>query len=311
MRVVIVGGAGFIGTALAEALLGRGVDVCVLDSERRLARNQTQLARMETQAFDFSMDRSAAVHLRGGDTLVHLGSTTTPALSMRDMAHDAQSNIGPSVRLFEAAAAVGISRVIFASSGGTVYGIPECLPIEESHPTRPLSAYGVSKLSIENYLRLYPGLNGISLRIANPYGPYQLKGSAVGVIARYVDAVRQGQPVEVWGDGSVVRDYIAIQDLVEAICVAIAVPQLESGAYNIGSGKPTSVNEIIRAIFEVAAREVSVRHTPARTFDVPTVVLSNRRFSEKTLWMPRTSLRQGISELWDAASGSEAAGLRG
>lgn len=304
MNVVIVGGAGFIGCSLVKRLRSHGFKLCVLDSARRLERAAGLLGDVEQHGFDFSVDIGADRFMAGAQALVHLGCSTTPAQSMKSMVHDADSNIGPSLKLFDAATAMGVKRVVFASSGGTVYGVPERLPIDESHPTHPLSAYGVSKLSIENYLRLYPALNGISLRIANPYGPYQLNGSAVGVIARYVDAVSRGQSIEVWGDGGVVRDYIAIQDLVEAVYVAITTRELDSGAYNIGSGKPTSVNEIIRAIFEVASREVPVRYSPARAFDVPTVVLSNRLFSEKTQWKPKISLCQGIYALWKAANGS-------
>ncbi|KAF1715930.1 NAD-dependent epimerase [Pseudoxanthomonas yeongjuensis] len=303
MNVVIVGGAGFIGCSLVKQLRSHGLKLRVLDSARRLERAGDLLGDVEQHVFDFSVDTGADRFMEGAQALVHLGCSTTPAKSMGNMVHDANSNIGPSLKLFDAAMTSGIKRVVFASSGGTVYGVPERLPIEESHPTHPLSAYGVSKLSIENYLRLYPALNGISLRIANPYGPYQLNGSAVGVIARYVDAVSRGQPIEVWGDGSVIRDYIAIQDLVEAMYVAITTSELGGGAYNLGSGHPTSVNEIIQGIFEVAAREVPVRYSPARTFDVPTVVLSNRLFSEKTLWKPKITLRQGISALWEAANG--------
>lgn len=305
MNVVIVGGAGFIGCSLVKQLCSRGLKLRVLDSARRLERTGDLLGNVEQHAFDFSVDTGADRFMEGAQALVHLGCSTTPAKSMGNMVHDADSNIGPSLKLFDAAMVSGIKRVVFASSGGTVYGVPERLPIEESHPTHPLSAYGVSKLSIENYLRLYPVLNGISLRIANPYGPYQLKGSAVGVIARYVDAVSREQPIEVWGDGNVIRDYIAIQDLVEAMSVAITTPELDSGAYNIGTGNPTSVNEIIQGIFEVAAREVPVRYSPSRTFDVPTVVLSNRLFSERTLWKPKISLHQGISALWEAANSPE------
>jgi len=301
MRVVIVGGAGFIGRALAGTLAARGVQTQVWDTAGRLATARHALAGSTTRAFDFTGDRVPDGALDGLDALVHLGCTTNPAHSMGTMAYDAASNIAPSLRLFDAAAAAGVPRVIFASSGGTVYGAPSRLPVVETDTTEPLSAYGVSKLAIERYLALYP-LCGVSLRIANPYGAYQLSGTTVGVIARYVAAVRAGRPLEVWGDGSVVRDYIAIDDVVAAFEQALVTPVLAPGPYNIATGIGCSINDIIAAVSNVSGRAPEVRYLAGRAYDVPAIVLDCARFRHATGWAPRTSLQDGIAALWRVAA---------
>ena len=303
MRVAIVGGAGFIGCSLVQYLHQHGISVRVLDSARRLERVGGRLNDAETCSFDFSRDGDAGPLLENVDALVHLACSTNPARSMGNMALDAESNIAPSLRLFDAAVAAGISRVVFSSSGGTVYGIPQRLPLDESHPTRPLSAYGVSKLAIENYLSLYPSLDGISLRIANPYGTYQLQGAVVGVIARYVNSISRGESIEVWGDGTVVRDYIAIEDVVEAFYLALTLPGFPRGVYNVGSGVAASINDIIEAVFDVSGRMVPVRYASSRSYDVPSVVLDNSSFSRAASWAPAIPLRKGIENLWRSAAG--------
>ena len=298
MRVLIVGAAGFIGNAVADALVNTGVEVRLADTKRRLDRRAAASLGREVHQFDFSSQVASDDLLDGVDALIHLGCTTNPARSMADMAFDANSNIGPSIRLFESAAQAGIDRVIFASSGGTVYGAPGHACVTENSPTAPISAYGVSKLAIERYLAICPGICGVSLRIANPYGSGQLRGSAVGVIAKYLLAVSRGQPLEVWGTGSVIRDYIAIGDVARAFVAAILERDIVPGPYNIGSGDGLSVNEIIARIFAVSGRRVSVEYQQARGYDVPAIILDSTLFRRQTGWCPRTALNQGISELW-------------
>jgi UDP-glucose 4-epimerase len=299
MRIVIVGGAGFIGSALAQSLHARGLQPLVLDTAPRLAKARASLGSIATAAFDFSASPPDARRLfAGADALVHLGCTTNPAHSMQGIAWDAESNIAPSVRLFDAAAEAGIRRVVFASSGGTVYGMPQRMPVSEADPARPLSAYGVSKLAIENYLALYTQLLGISLRVANPYGSFQLSGTQVGVIARCVAAVHKNEAIEVWGDGCVVRDYIAIEDVIEAFRLAIETPAMAPGAYNIGTGIGSSVNDIIDTVFAIAGRDVPVSYLQGRPYDVPAIVLDSSRFQACTPWTASVALRAGIANLW-------------
>lgn len=298
MRVLIVGAAGFIGCATVRALETAGISVRLADTQARLLRCDDLLGSRDVAVFDFSTQRVPSELFDGVDAMIHLGCTTNPAHSMEAMAFDAGSNIGPSIHLFEAASRAGVRRVVFSSSGGTVYGAPAELPVRESTTTDPLSAYGVSKLAIEKYLAICPGLDGISLRVANPYGDFQLRGTAVGVIARYLLAVHRGESLEVWGDGSVVRDYIAIDDVAGAFAAAVSECEVAPGAYNVGSGTGASITDIIDIIFRASGQAVPVNYLPARVYDVPAIVLDSSRFSDQTGWEARTGLADGIAALW-------------
>lgn len=301
MRVVIVGGAGFIGTTLARHLASHGHAVRVLDTAERLAAAGPALEGAECANFDFTDGAGARAHLEDQDAMVHLACTSHPASSMATIARDAEANIAPSLRLFDAASEAGVSRVVFASSGGTVYGVPPSLPVSESVRPSPISAYGVSKLAIEHYLSLYPTLSGVSLRVANPYGTYQLQGTAIGVMARYVSLALGGASLDVWGDGSVVRDYVAIGDVVEAFRLAVVQPVLAPGAYNVGTGVGTSVNEIIDAIGAATGRELNIHYLDARPYDVPAIYLDCAKFHAAAGWRPSISLEQGVEDLVNVA----------
>jgi UDP-glucose 4-epimerase len=300
----MVGGAGFIGTALAAGLRCRGTDVVVLDSQRRVDRVRDLLAGVECCPFEFADGDDARPFLRPGDALVHLACATNPATSMRSFVHDAESNILPSIRLFDAAAAAGVQRVVFGSSGGTVYGSPRRLPVQEDEMSPPLSAYGASKVAIEHYLSLYRQFLPVSLRIGNPYGEYQLRGTAIGVIARYMRAALDGDAVEVWGDGSVVRDYIDIDDVVSAFESALVTEDLVAGAYNVGSGVGTSVTQIIAILSSLSAQPLRVRRLEARAYDVPSITLDPARFMRATGWVAKMGLAEGIGKMWRSALGA-------
>lgn len=309
MRIVIVGGAGFIGTSLARSLQRADFHPVVLDTERRLARSAEALADIDVATFDFVHDRNAVDLIGDASALVHLACTSNPSRSMQDIAGDAESNIAPSVRLFDAAAAAGVERVIFASSGGAVYGNPEKLPVSETEPPRPMSAYGVSKHAIEHYLALYPGLRGVSMRIANPYGSYQLVGVTVGVVARYAMAAAAGQELEVWGDGSVVRDFIAIEDVMSAFQHALTNESIPAGSYNIGSGTGHSINDVIAAIGRSVNRRLEVKYLRARGYDVPEIVLNTNKFSKHTNWHAQVAFENGIEALCAKAIQKVATGV--
>ncbi len=303
--VVITGGAGFIGTALAKALAVEGYTPLVLDTASRLAAVGSSLEGVETGILDFPEIEDIGTRLRGATALYHLACTTNPSLSMESMVCDAKANIAPSLALFEAAAVAGVKRIVFASSGGTIYGVPRILPVGEDGDKAPLCAYGVSKLAVENYLSLYgqsTAVETISLRPGNPYGPYQLCGVTIGVIARYLSLIAAGEPLEVWGNGGVVRDYIWIEDLAQAFVLALR-DDLPTGAYNIGSGIGMSINDIIALIFRVTGRKVPVRNLPARSFDVPGIVLDSARFRELTGWKPQTPIEEGIALMWRNCKG--------
>lgn len=297
MKVILVGGAGFIGLAAIEAL-SREAQIHVVDTARRLKR-----ARLEASAITITATEDICGGLEsviaGADVLIHLAWSSLPAASMKNVIDDAQNNIVGSLSTFTAAANAGIKKIIFASSGGTVYGNTCILPIEETQATNPVSAYGVSKLAVERYLQLiafHHGVSGVSLRIGNPYGPYQLAGTPIGLVANFIRQLRAGAPLRIYGDGEVVRDYIWIDDLASAIALAAEV-NMESGEYNLGSGEGHSINEVADLVERACGIRTHREHVPQRSFDASKVVLSSVKFTAATNWRPTIPLREGISRM--------------
>ena len=299
---VVLGGAGFLGSHLTESLLADGRRVRVFDRENVDLRNLDRLSgSWEFLGGDFGSESDQRRAVEGAGTLFHLVSTTIPASSNQDPAFDVETNLLSTVRLLELARRAGVERIVFVSSGGTVYGRPERIPIPEDHPTNPLVSYGVVKLAVEKYLGLYHHLYGLSyrvVRLSNPYGPRQRPGGAQGAASVFLGRVHAGDPIEIWGDGSVVRDYVYVADAVEGILAAANHPG-NTGTFNIGSGEGTSLNDLVAIIREVTGGKVEVRHTPGRTFDVPANVLDIGRAREELGWAPRTPLREGLLRTWE------------
>jgi len=278
--------------------------VCVLDTIERLDVFKQSFSDTETVEFQFPIVSQISSQFDGADAIVHLACTTHPATSMESMVFDAESNIISSLKLFDSAVEAGVSRIVFASSGGTVYGSAKHLPAVEHDPTTPICAYGVSKLTIENYLSLYSQSKGVSLRIGNPYGPYQLRGTAVGVIANFLNAAYAGKDVNVWGDGSVIRDYLYVSDVAEAFVQAITSENIAPGSYNVGSGIGHSIVDLVDTIATVTGRELTVDYRANRSFDVPKIVLDNRKLHDATGWKVSTTLEAGITLMWQQLLGN-------
>jgi UDP-glucose 4-epimerase len=195
----------------------------------------------------------------------------------------------------------GVKRVVFSSSGGTVYGVPRAVPITEEHPTNPLCSYGITKLAVEKYIALYHHLNGLDYRIirfSNPYGPRQSIDSAQGAVAVFLGHALHNSPITVWGDGSVRRDYIHIDDAA-AVCATAATRDIPPGIYNVGSGKSISVNELLDTIKSVVGRLPEIKRTPGRKIDVPENVLDTSKIHSALKWSPSVSLRDGIERTWN------------
>jgi UDP-glucose 4-epimerase len=195
---------------------------------------------------------------------------------------------------------LGLSRILFLSSGGTVYGIPETIPIPETHPLRPINSYGIVKATIEHYLDLYRRTRGISpvvIRASNPFGPRQAHSGVQGVISTFLRRVYSGEPVEIWGDGTVVRDYLDVRDLAE-ICV-LAGTSSEEGPYNAGSGYGLSINEIVQAIRKVTGSDFKTIYKPGRAIDVPFSVLDCSRAKKDFGWKCETQFDSALRMTWE------------
>jgi UDP-glucose 4-epimerase len=194
-----------------------------------------------------------------------------------------------------------VKKIVFISSGGTVYGNPCYLPIDEKHPTEPLVSYGITKLAIEKYLLMYQAMHGIKaniLRVANPFGDRQRIETAQGAVAAFLSRALQDLPIEIWGDGSVARDYLYVGDVAEAFALAVAYDGPKS-VFNISSGKATSLNDLITLIERITRLPVARIFKPGRAFDVPLSVLDNTLAGDELMWRPRVDLEEGIRRTVD------------
>ena len=294
---LVLGGAGFIGSHLAEALLQAGHRVRIFDRPH-LDRLPAFLQRGEFEVFtgDFLNPRTLSPALEGSEIVFHLVSTTLPKTSNDNPMYDVESNVMGTLRLLELCRQQGVRKVVFASSGGTVYGVPRSVPIDESHPTDPICSYGIHKLAIEKYLQLNHRVHGLDycvVRPANLYGPRQRLDIAQGAVAVFLDRALRGKPIQVWGDGSVVRDYLYVGDAAEALLKAAAF-EGEPRLFNIGSGAGTSLTQLIKEIEALLGRAVPVEYTAARSLDVPANVLDASLARRHLGWAPRTSLAEGL-----------------
>lgn len=301
MRVVITGGAGFIGASTIDAFINSGDDVTVIDTKRRIDRVQNMMSRTQSISLDDITTNNIGDFLSGAELLIHLAWSSEPADSMTGMVEDARTNIVGSLDLFRKAAEAGVQKIIFASSGGTVYGNTDHLPIGESEPLNPISAYGVSKVAVERYLQLiayHHELTGVSLRIGNPYGPYQLAGLSIGLIANFIQRVRNKQALRIYGTGEIVRDYIWVDDVASAFAAAAKSP-LASGEYNIGSGEGYSINSVAKMVESEYHCENNREYLTHRSFDAEKVILDTSKFRRFTEWRPSVEIGDGIKLMVD------------
>lgn len=291
-RVLVLGGSGFIGRNLCYSLRQKAASVKVF------CRSPFRMDGVEWISGDFLDGSAIRLAVANTDAVVHLVGTTTPASSNLRVAADAEENILGTVRLLEACCEAKVQKLVFASSGGTVYGECEDSPIPESHATNPICAYGISKLAVEKYVALYSllyDLKGVVLRIANPYGPHQTGERKQGFIGAAIGRVMSGREVEVWGDGSIVRDYVYIRDVVRALELAIGYSGTTQ-ILNIGSGKGVALNEILATIGEVAGRMPIVRYMPARAVDVKSISLETSLAKRELDWSSEIPLKAGVAE---------------
>jgi UDP-glucose 4-epimerase len=299
-RCLVLGGGGFIGQHLCEALLAKGYPVRVFERPRLTKHDLYQ--KLEWTEGDFTNEIDVAEAAQDCTWVFHLISTTIPKTSNDNPLYDLQSNVASTLHLLEALRhSSSVKKLIYISSGGTVYGIPKTIPITETHPTHPLSAYGISKLTIEKYLELYRSLYGFNysiLRLANPYGEYQRVQAAQGAIPVFMHKALHDTPIDIWGDGSVVRDYIYIADVVEAMLKAMDYTG-DQYLFNIGGGHGTSLIELIRLLEQLLERPVHHRFLAGRTFDVPVNVLDISRAQKHLDWTPCVPLLEGMRRVLD------------
>jgi UDP-glucose 4-epimerase len=293
LSCIVLGGGGFLGTNLCRRLASSGAKVGAFGRRRTFPR---ALEAVAWHPGDFSDAAALAASIAGHDIVFHLVHTLTPYFASLDMTADLQQNVAPTLALLDVCRKLDVKRIVFVSSGGTIYGPTKEFPTPETAPTDPITAYGVSKLAIEKYLGLYEYLHGLDfrvLRLANPFGPFQVPSKNQGVVAALISGALQDQTVEIWGDGSVVRDYIFVDDVMDALELA-AVDRSDMRIFNIGTGQGRSLRDVIVAVERQLNKTIDIAWKPRRPIDVPTSIVSAQRAKAVLGWTPKTSFETGL-----------------
>lgn len=297
MRVIVTGGAGFIGSHVVDTLATRGDEVHVLDNLVTGSRENVNPAATLHEG-DIRSDAAKLFDDVRPELCVHLAAQADVSTSVRRPDYDAEVNVLGTIRILEAARAHG-AQVVFSSTGGAIYG--ECdSPVTEIAPRRPLSPYGMAKLAAEEYLagwnRLYRACH-VALRFANVYGPRQSASLEGGVIAIFLERMAAGQPSAIYGDGNQTRDFVYVGDVVEAVLAAVGHA---GGVFNIGTGIETSIAELHAACGRAAGSSEPPSHRPAREGDVFRSVIDPALAATALGWRARTSLDDGLALTWEA-----------
>jgi UDP-glucose 4-epimerase len=305
-KVAILGAGGFLGTNLALRLAPAVAEL------RCFGRRQafpSAWRGLNWTAGEVSGAKVRAV-LAGCDTVIHLASTSTPATADRRIADDARANVIDTLELLDRCVELGVRRVVFISSGGTVYGPSDRIPTPESTPTNPITAYGVAKLAIEKYLAVYRHQRGLDyriLRVANPFGPYQTARKGQGVVAAVMASALHDTSVQIWGDGRVVRDYVYVDDVIEAIVSSLGHTGAER-VFNIGSGAGHDLLQVVHAVEKLAGKTLRLEFSPARAADVPVSILDPGLAARELGWHCATAFEDGLARTLEWARSFEARG---
>ncbi len=297
-KVLVTGGAGFIGSNLVEALVEK-YEVIVVDD---LSTGKTKNLEKVKDKIEFHnksiLDKDIKKILKDVEAIFHLGAQINVRRSVENPIHDLDVNVKGTINLIENAP--DLERVVFTSSGGAVYGEPEYLPVDEKHKTNPVSPYGVSKLTGEKYLNYYNhnhGLKNTILRLGNVYGPRQDPLGEAGVIAIFLDKIKNNQKPIIFGDGTQTRDYVHVNDVVSACLNGVK----KEGVYNIGTGVETSVNQLIDILSKVVGYKVEAVHGEEQKGEVRRIFLDIKKAKDELGWKPETTLEEGIKDLWKAS----------
>jgi len=301
MKCIIYGGGGFIGSHLADGLLNDGHSVTIFDKQNFKRDNIVHIKNeIEIIEGDFSNEIDIKNSIKGQEIIFHLVSSTLPSTSNENEIYDIESNLISTLHLLRESVNNKIKKIIFISSGGTVYGIPDVTPIPETFAGKPLCSYGIIKKTIEEYIYMYGKLYGLDytiLRLSNPYGERQNPFAAQGAIAVFLKKAILNEQIEIWGDGNIVRDYIYIKDVIDAIKKSL--PNLkDKKLFNIGYGKGYRLNEILDIIKKVTSINIKVNYTEARSIDVPNNVLDISAAKKYLNWEPKEKLESGIEKTY-------------
>ncbi|WP_277187170.1 NAD-dependent epimerase/dehydratase family protein [Caballeronia sp. BR00000012568055] len=295
---LVTGSSGFLGRALVGRLLSRGHAVRTARplKEARDASSGPSSIRMDASVQEW---REA---MEGCSGVFHLAWSTVPSTANMDPVADLETNLAGTVRMLEALRSRPRVTVVFVSSGGTVYGTADTLPILETHPLQPQTAYGASKVSVEHYMMLYRrtwGLDTRIVRLSNPFGPGQNIKGQLGAASIFAARALADEKIEIWGDGSTIRDYVYIDDAINGFLAAMLTPNQRFGTldpiFNVGSGRGISLRELISVLRTVLEKPVEVDFKPSRGFDVPSNVLDISRARTLLGWTPTVTFEEGLA----------------
>ncbi len=291
--ILILGGSGFIGQALTQRLASTS-NVFVVS--RTSVRHFEGIRYRQGSLDDESLLGEILPQCRA---VIHLASTTTPAKSAQHPTLEIE-NIEASLRLLEYLRRAPLTNLIYFSSGGTVYGNPGHSPVAEKEPRNPLSFHGAGKVAIEAFIQAHrnQGGNACIIRPSNAYGPGQALKHGFGLIRTLLQHARERTTFEVLGDGETVRDFIYIDDLIDAVVGVIQHPD-DSQTYNLGSGQSHSINHVKRIVEQVTGVRIPTRHLPSRSIDVRELILDSSLIANRLGWSPKVSLDEGIRRTWD------------
>lgn len=300
MKILVTGGAGFIGSHVADAFVAKGHDVHIMDDLSGGFRSNVPSEATLHVADIRSSEAAEIIAAERFEVLVHLAAQMDVRRSVADPRYDADINVIGALNLLEAGRQNGLKKVIFASTGGAIYGDPEFVPQSEDHPLNPVSPYGITKLTTEKYLYYYLkqyGLKYIALRFGNIFGPRQNPHGEAGVVAIFCDRLLADEQAVIYGDGEQTRDYTFVADVVRANVAALETDT--TGVFNVGTGVETSVNDLFRTLRDIAGSSMPEEHKPARPGEQQRSVLDGKRSAEVLGFSPKYSVKEGLAETFE------------
>ena len=309
MKVLVTGGAGFIGSHIVDNLVERGHNVRVLDdlSSGTTANLSSHLKEGVVDFVKGNINDSGTTRdaLKGIDSVIHLAALVSVPFSMKNPSATRAVNVDGTANVVESCRGTSVSRFVFVSSCA-VYGESEYLPIDEAHPTNPISPYASSKLDGERQCRAYKKkgkLDVVILRLFNVYGPRQRGGDYAGVITSFLEKARKDLPLTVYGDGSQLRDFVYVQDIADAASTALEASSSGNGLFNIGYGKPVSINELAETVLKVSGKNLKILHEAPRPGDIKRSVADISKARRMLEYSPKFPLEKGLKNLLELQSG--------
>jgi len=297
MNILVTGGAGFIGSHVVDAYINDNHNVVIVDDMSR-GRKEFINPRATFHQISISDPQLANIIQKESiEVISHHAAQISVSDSVKNPVKDAESNIIGTLQLLQNAVEFGVNKFIFASTGGAIYGEQDYFPAREDHPQKPTSPYGLSKLSVEGYLKFYKeqyGLKSIIFRYGNVFGPRQNPNGEAGVVAIFNNRLLKGQAPIINGDGEQTRDYIFVRDVVNANLLALKLNG--SGTFNVGTGQETSVNELTHLILEVAESDIEVQTSKKNNFEQRRSCIDYKKIQDSLNWSPKVSLKEGLSE---------------